>query len=53
MRWEKHAACIGRRDVRTGFWWGESEGKRAERAVSGPGKKKRMLGLHSEGELER
>jgi hypothetical protein len=22
MRWEEHAACMGRREIHTGFWWG-------------------------------
>jgi len=27
MRWGGHVSCIGR-DVHTGFWWGNPEGKR-------------------------
>jgi len=27
MRWGGHVACMGR-DVHTGFWWGNPEGKR-------------------------
>jgi hypothetical protein len=23
MRWAAHVACMGKREVRTGFWWGE------------------------------
>jgi hypothetical protein len=23
MRWEGHVECIGRRELHTGFWWGD------------------------------
>jgi hypothetical protein len=23
MRWAGHVACIGKREVHTGFWWGD------------------------------
>jgi len=28
MRWSGHAACSGRREVQSGFKWGNLEGKR-------------------------
>jgi hypothetical protein len=28
MRWEGHAACMGKREMHTGFWWGRPQGRR-------------------------
>jgi len=29
MRWEENVACMGRREMHTGFWWGNLKKKSA------------------------
>jgi hypothetical protein len=53
MRWAEHVVRIRRRDVHTGFWVGNLRERARQRERVRVPVKKKIWGLHSEGEMEK